>query len=125
MFHDSVHTPPSPHALTVWYDGACPLCIREIVLMRRWDGEGRIAFIDLADPAQFCPRDRRLMLKRLHACENGTMHDGAAAFAAMWRAIPRLRWLGELARRRPILWGLERLYRGFLLLRPALQSVLR
>jgi len=24
--------------LTVWYDGACPLCLREIALMRRLDG---------------------------------------------------------------------------------------
>ena len=29
----------------VWYDGACPLCLREIALMRRLDRRGRISFI--------------------------------------------------------------------------------
>jgi predicted DCC family thiol-disulfide oxidoreductase YuxK len=111
--------------LCVWYDGACPLCLREIALMQRWDSDQRIAFVDLADPMKACPLDRGLMLERLHARENGIMLDGAAAFAAMWRAIPRLRWLGELARRRAILWCLERLYRGFLRMRPALQGMVR
>lgn len=109
----------------MWYDGGCPLCLREIALMRRWDVGRRVTFVDLADPAQACPLDRHLMLARLHASENGIMLNGAAAFAAMWRAIPRLRWLGELARNRAILWGLEQLYCGFLRLRPAVQGLLR
>lgn len=120
--------PPPLHAqrrVTVWYDGGCPLCLREIALMRRWDCAGRIAFVDLADPAQSCPLDRRLMLDRFHAQEGDALYDGAAAFAAMWRAIPRLRVLGELARLRPILWGLEMAYGGFLKLRPLLQAMLR
>ncbi|WP_198133323.1 DCC1-like thiol-disulfide oxidoreductase family protein [Novosphingobium nitrogenifigens] len=114
-----------PRRLAVWYDGACPLCLREIALMRSWDRTGRIDFVDLTDPAQACPRDRYLMLTRLHARENGILLDGAAAFAAMWRAIPRLRWLGLAARRRPVLWGLECLYRVFLRFRPTLQMLMR
>ena len=39
----------------------------------------------------------------------------------MWRAIPLLRPLGELARIPPLLWLLERLYRRFLVVRPRLQ----
>lgn len=109
----------------VWYDGACPLCLREIALMRRWDRAGNIAFVDLGDQGQACPLDRRLMLRRFHAQEDGVMLDGAAAFAAMWRAIPRLRLLGELARHRPVLWALELAYRGFLKIRPVLQGLLR
>ena len=34
--------------LTVWHDGACPLCRREIALMRRLDRRGAIRFIDAA-----------------------------------------------------------------------------
>lgn len=111
--------------LKVWYDGGCPLCLREIAVMRRWDRAGNIAFVDLDDPAQACPLDRRLMLARFHAQEDGVMLDGAAAFAAMWRAIPRLRLLGQMARFGPVLWGLERAYRAFLTIRPALQRMLR
>ena len=33
--------------LTVWYDGSCPLCQREIALMRRLDRRGAIGFVNL------------------------------------------------------------------------------
>ena len=51
------------------------------------------------------------------------MLSGAAAFAAMWRAIPLLRPFGLLARNRVVLAGLERLYLRFLAVRPALRKV--
>ncbi len=93
--------------------------------MRRLDRAGRIGFVDLSDGDQACPRDRRIMLARLHAQEGGTILSGAAAFAAMWRAITLLRPLGELARLPPVLWIIEQAYDGFLRLRPAIQRWLR
>ncbi|MFK4046888.1 thiol-disulfide oxidoreductase DCC family protein [Roseomonas mucosa] len=111
--------------LQVWYDGACPLCQREIALMRRLDRHGAIAFVDVAIPGVACPLDRATLLERFHAREGGQMLSGAAAFAAMWRAIPLLRPLGLAARSRWVLWLLERSYRGFLRLRPALQRLAR
>ncbi|PYD75662.1 thiol-disulfide oxidoreductase DCC family protein [Novacetimonas pomaceti] len=107
--------------LIVWYDGGCPLCLREIALMRRLDRAKRIHFVDLTDPTQPCPLDRQLLLDRFHARKGSVIYDGAAAFAAMWRAIPVLRPLGELARLPPVLWRLEAAYRGFLRVRPILQ----
>lgn len=112
-------------SLIVWHDGACPLCAREIALMRRLDRAGRIDFVDAADPSLACPLDRADMLARLHAMEDGVMLTGAAAFAAMWRAIPALRPLGLLARSPLVARALEAAYRGFLRLRPRLQSWLR
>lgn len=112
--------PPTPR-ITVWYDGACPLCAREIALMRRLDRAGRIRFADAADGATLCPLDRTVMLARLHALENGVIVSGAAAFAAMWRAIPLLRPLGLLARVPGVVWGMDRAYRLFLRVRPRLQ----
>lgn len=106
----------------VWYDGACPLCLREIALMRRLDRRGRITFVDVAagsDPS--CPIDRVTLLARFHAEENGVVHSGAAAFAAMWRAIPLLRPAGLLARNALVLRVLEAAYVRFLRLRPRLQ----
>ncbi|HXH15725.1 MAG TPA: DUF393 domain-containing protein [Sphingomonas sp.] len=110
--------------LTVWHDGACPLCRREIALMRRLDRRGAIHFVDASTsgPAT-CPIDREALLARFHAEENGELLSGAAAFAAMWRAIPMLRPFG-LAARSPILLAvLERCYRGFLTVRPRLQRL--
>ena len=115
---------PQP-AVTVWYDGDCPLCLREIALMRRLDRRERIAFVDLSGPDTACPVDRQLMLERFHARENGTLLSGAAAFAAMWRAIPVLRPLGLAARQPAVLGLLERTYRAFLKVRPLLQELLR
>lgn len=112
------------HGVTVWFDGACPLCLREIALMRRLDRRGAIEFIDVASPDTACPIDRRELLARFHARENGVMLSGAAAFAAMWRAIPLLKPLGWAARNRVVLKGLEAMYLRFLVLRPRLQKML-
>lgn len=109
--------------VTVWFDGGCPLCRREIAWMRRLDRRGRIEFVDVSDGSDIvdCPADRAALLARFHAREGERLFHGAAAFAAMWRAIPGLRPLGEAARFPPLLGLLELAYRGFLRLRPALQ----
>lgn len=113
--------------LTVWFDGACPLCRREIGLMRRLDRRGAIDFVDIASGAEgVCPIDRQELLRRFHAQErDGPILVGAAAFAAMWRAIPILRPLGILARWPPLLALLDVAYRGFLKVRPSFQRLLR
>lgn len=112
--------------VTVWFDGQCPLCRREISVMRRLDRRGAIAFVDVsgvdaAGGAISCSIDAATLLARFHAQEDGRMLSGAAAFAAMWRAIPLLRPLGLMARNRVILGVLERLYLVFLKVRPRLQ----
>ena len=110
----------------VWFDGACPLCVREIAWMRRLDRRNAIAFVDVSRPAMQddarCPIDRSVLLARFHALEDGRVVSGAAAFAAMWRAIPLLRPLGLAARNRLVL---ERLYGLFLHVRPRLQRAAR
>jgi len=110
--------------VTVWFDGGCPLCQSEIALMRKLDRGDRIDFIDITSADSTCPVDREALMARFHAREEGQLVDGAEAFAAMWRAIPLLRPLGLLARFRPVLWLLEKLYVGFLRIRPALQRLL-
>ncbi len=107
--------------VTVWYDEACPLCRHEISVMRRLDRKGRIIFVDASSPDAVCPIDRTEILARFHAFENGQLLVGAAAFAAMWRAIPLLMPLGWLVK----LPGAERIlnwaYDHFLRVRPRLQ----
>ncbi len=90
--------------------------------MRRLDRAERIDFIDVfATDEAACPLDRSTLLARFHAQEaGGAVVSGAAAFAAMWRAIPILRPLGLIARVPPVLAALEFLYRAFLKIRPAL-----
>lgn len=109
----------------VWFDGDCPLCRREIDLMRRLDRRGAIVFTDVATGQGSCPIDRAELLARFHAREDGRMVSGAEAFAAMWRAIPMLAPFGRLARQRRVLAMMERLYLAFLKVRPGLQRWVR
>ena len=115
------HTVSRP-TLTIWYDGACPLCIREIAVMKRLDRAQRISFVDLTKGDTPCPLDRQLMLARFHATTaQGETLSGAAAFAAMWREIPLLKPLGLIARNKAVLRLLEWAYLRFLKIRPTLQ----
>lgn len=104
--------------------------------MRKLDSAKRISFIpitkatssdELADSmGSACPMDKKTLLARFHAQEQGQdIVDGAAAFAAMWRQIPRLRWLGNAAKNGAVLWMLERAYRAFLVVRPSMQRLAR
>jgi predicted DCC family thiol-disulfide oxidoreductase YuxK len=112
-------------SLIVWHDGSCPLCRREITLMRRLDRRGAIHFVDATTASEDdCPLDRAALLSRFHASEDGRLLSGAAAFAAMWRAIPVLRPLGLAALLPGMLPLLERLYLAFLKHRPRLQRLL-
>lgn len=110
--------------VTVWHDGACPLCRREIAWMRRLDRRGRITFVDVSEPDATCPIDRAELLARFHANEDGIILSGAAAFAAMWRAIPLLRPLGFAAGNPVALRILDRGYSAFLRFRPRLRRYL-
>ena len=111
--------------VTVWYDSDCPMCVREIKLMRRLDRRDAIEFVSI-QTATGCPLSSDELMKRFHAQERDEpIVSGAAAFAAMWRAIPLMRPLGQAARCKPVLWILERLYLVFLKIRPLLQRAYR
>lgn len=115
--------------LTVYYDGACPLCRREIALYQSAEGADRLAFVDVACAPAEGPAtdlDRDSALKRFHVRDSeGRLVSGAAAFGAMWLALPRWRWLGWLVTRRPIAPVAEAAYRAFLKVRPAIQRRFR
>lgn len=108
----------------VWFDASCPLCAREIALVRWLDRRGAITFHDVSSPNAMCPLDRQALLARFHASEDGVLLSGAAAFAAMWRAIPVLKPLGWAARHPAFLAILERAYISFLKVRPRIQRAL-
>ncbi len=93
--------------------------------MQRLNLRRAIEFIDIGAAESTCPIDRTTLLGRFHAREDGLMLSGAAAFAAMWRAIPLLRPFGLAARDPALLAALEALYIRFLKLRPRLQDAAR
>ena len=115
-------------AATVYYDGSCPICRAEIGFMDRRDRDGRLAFVDVSDPATAVPSDleRDAAMRRFHVRgTDGVLRSGAAGFASMWGEVPLLRPLARVARVPGVLPILERLYGGFLRVRPRLQPLFR
>ena len=121
-------TDPDPGAsappLTVLYDGACPLCRREIGIYRGLQPSAPVCFADVSDTAQPLPpgTTREQLLARFHVRDaEGRLLSGAQAFLALWETLPGWRWLARVGRVPGAAWAMERVYRLFLRVRPALQ----
>jgi predicted DCC family thiol-disulfide oxidoreductase YuxK len=110
--------------LTVLYDGACPLCRREIGIYRGLRPNAPLCFADVSDAALPLPpgTTREQLLARFHVRDgNGRLLSGAEAFLALWAVLPGWRWLAWLGRVPGVAWAMERSYLLFLRWRPALQ----
>lgn len=111
-------TPPLP---TLYYDGDCPVCSREIAMYRSGPGADSIRWVDAsrcdaADLGSDLSRDAAL--GRLHWRQpDGRLVSGAAAFRSMWLALPGWAWLGRWMRSPLALASLELVYRAFLVTR--------
>jgi len=113
--------------LTVLYDGACPLCRREIGVYRGLQplhADSPVCFVDVNDAALPLPpgTTRAQLLARFHVRgRDGALLSGAQAFLALWAALPGWRWLALAGRMPCAAWLMERGYRFFLRWRPLLQ----
>ena len=115
-----------PAALTVLYDGACPLCRREIGVYQGVPSTEPLCFADVSNAATQLPpgSTREQLMARFHVqAADGRLLSGAPAFLALWATLPGWRWLAKLGRVPGLAWLMERAYRGFLHLRPALQRL--
>ena len=77
--------------IEVFFDGGCPLCVREIRMVRSWDRKGRILFTDIDDPS-FDPvnvgKTRAELMARMHGrLPDGTWTTGVEVFRRMYAAI--------------------------------------
>ncbi|WP_295755478.1 DUF393 domain-containing protein [Undibacterium sp.] len=107
---------------TVYFDGACPLCSKEIAAYKQWRGAERIAWID----ASTCPESelgselkRDAALARLHVRNaGGELEQGAAAFIELWKNFPAIAWLTACLSQPVTIKVLDVLYRLFLKIRP-------
>jgi predicted DCC family thiol-disulfide oxidoreductase YuxK len=118
---------PEPGILTVYYDGACPLCRREVDFYRRRSVAAPIEWVDAAaEDAEFVAPDlaRADALARFHVrLPDGTLESGSRGFGELWAVLPGFRWIGTLARSRIARPLLELAYRAFLFVRPIAQRV--
>lgn len=120
-----VASTPENAAMTIYYDGACPICSREIAAYRRQAGAERCAWVD----ASSCPESqlgaglsRTAALARFHVRRaDGVLVDGTRGFAALWRVLPRFAWAGRIASVGPMPRLLDLAYGVFLRVRPMWQ----
>ncbi|WP_437203343.1 thiol-disulfide oxidoreductase DCC family protein [Planctomicrobium sp. SH664] len=103
---------PPGKEVEVYFDGACPLCRREIALLRNWDRQQRIEFTDIANP-QFQPAalglSARALMDEIHArLADGTIIRGVEVFRRLYTAVG-WGWLVALTRlpgmRQLLDWG--------------------
>ena len=110
------------HPLTVYFDGGCPVCSREIAMYRKQAGAQSCVWVDAAACAESALGDglsRPDALLRFHVRQaDGRLVSGMRAFALLWRETPRMAWLGRLASFGPMPGILEWAYRLFLRVRP-------
>ncbi len=122
-------TPPRNEAsaecdgLTVMFDGACPLCRREISLYQSLQPLKAVQWMDVSEnQAGMSPEEQARWMARFHVRDkDGRLLSGAAAFVALWLTLPGWRWVGRIGRLPGVTPVLEVMYRGFLPLRPTLQ----
>ena len=86
--------------ITVFYDGKCGLCRREIEHYKRIAPAGIFEWVDITvAPDAFTALGYTVAsgLKALHVRDGtGIMHIGVDGFIIIWRALPRWRLLAML-----------------------------
>ena len=104
--------------ITVFYDGKCGLCKREIEHYKNIARKDIFDWIDITvTPEPFIQRGFVIKdgLKALHVEDDlGRMHKGVAAFAVIWAVLPRLWPLLSFLLRIPLILPLaEKFYAKF------------
>lgn len=98
--------------ITVFYDGACGLCKKEIRLYQRLDKDRRISWIDISQSTatleqyNIAPLDA---LYELHVIDGfGRVFTGIEAFLTLWRELAYFKYLAPIV----VLPGVKQFARG-------------
>ncbi len=114
--------------LTVFFDGSCPLCQKEIGFYRGLNHAEAVAFVDISRTVDAVITPGLLKadaMRRFHVMHpDGRISSGGPAFAHLWSRLPRLRWIGRVLLRKPFPCLLDGAYTLFLPMRPVLQRLL-
>lgn len=87
---------PPTWQIKILYDGECPLCTREVDMLRRRNGAGLVAFEDIAAPgfdAGVYRLDQATVMGRIHGVlPDGTLVEGMEVFRRAYAGVG-LGWL--------------------------------
>ena len=89
------------YQIEVFYDGDCPLCIREINMLRNMDKHRRIKFTDISS-SEFditCVNlTMQMLMDRIHGrLPDGTLIEGVEVFRQLYSAVG-FTWIVKLTR---------------------------
>ena len=94
-----------PHEVTLFWDGGCPLCRREIAYYKFLDHEKRVNWINIeAEPERLAPHgvEPEAAMEFIHGIDkSGQLVKGVPAFIAVWEVLPYWNVLPPLIRTFP------------------------
>ena len=109
---------------TVFFDGACHLCSREVGMYERADDTGKLNLVDISKPdfdAKAHGLDDVKVNKHMHVRRpTGDVEVGVDAFVAIWEALGKYHWAVRAARTPVLRPAMDMGYRAFARLRPYL-----
>jgi predicted DCC family thiol-disulfide oxidoreductase YuxK len=91
-----MNEPTGDWEIRLLYDGECPICSREVEMLRKRNGAGRLDLEDIADPAFDATRyglDQEGVMARIHGVlPDGRVVEGVEVFRRAYAAVG-LGWL--------------------------------
>ncbi|MDM8559300.1 DUF393 domain-containing protein [Candidatus Parabeggiatoa sp. HSG14] len=94
--------------VTMYFDGMCPLCKREVALLKRLDKTGKIKWHDISTGLGDLAEENITFeeaMQQLHARDrNNKIRKGVDAFITIWRELPYFRVLAFLGSLPGIKW---------------------
>lgn len=102
---------------TIFYDGGCPLCLKEINHYKRLDTTSKVEWLDIYHTPDHLSRiniSQAMAMQRLHVLDkHGHIQSGAWAFATIWNELPYYRYLAKTIRTLHLLPLIDIAYRWF------------
>lgn len=102
---------------TVFFDGGCSLCSREVAHYLRLRGADSVRWVDIGEDHKALAThglSRDAAMPRFYVRDAaGHWHTGAWGFAELWSQLPAYRWLAQTVRTLRMLSLLDRAYGTF------------
>ena len=114
-------------SLTVFFDGSCPICSKEINFYKMRAGAENLSWVDVSDeeiPIPIQTRSREELMARFHVLSSsGELVSGGAAFAELWASLPAFKIFGKIFKLPILRYLIDVGYDIFLTLRPKFQNL--
>ena len=113
--------------LTVFFDGSCPICSKEIAFYKTQVGADTLSWVDVSDGKTTITQEtksREELMARFHVQNSdGQLVSGGAAFAELWAALPAFKIIGKLFKLPVFSFMIDIGYDFFLVVRPKVQKL--